>query len=244
VKIGDNEVEVQRWPGTEPPVVYLHEGLGSAQQWRDLPARIGHEAYAYSRLGYGGSDPTELPRPLDYMEREAKEFLPRVLDALDLERAVLFGHSDGGSIALLAAALHPTRVTALVLEAPHVFVEDLSVDSIAKAKVAYESRDLRARLSKYHANVDIAFRGWNDAWLDPDFRRWNIEWCLKDVRVPVLVLQGEDDPYGTRAQVDAIARGASQVTPVLISHCGHAPHRDAPEEVIARTRAFLASLAK
>lgn len=245
MRIGETEIELKSWQGPAPPIVYLHEGLGSAEQWRDLPARIGHQAHAYSRLGYGRSDPAPLPRPLDYMEREAKDSLPRVLDALEIERAVLFGHSDGGSIALLAAAMHPARVSALVLEAPHVFVEEISVTSIAQAKVAYETADLRARLSKYHANVDIAFRGWNDAWLDPGFRAWNIEWCLKDVRVPVLVLQGEDDPYGTRAQVDAIAAGATgPVTPVLIPKCGHAPHRDAPDEVVTRTQSFIASIAK
>lgn len=245
MKIDGHEVEIVSWPGAAPPIVYLHEGLGSARQWRDLPERVGHEAHAYSRLGYGRSDPTELPRPLDYMEREARDFLPRVLDALGLARAVLFGHSDGGSIALLAAAAHPSRVEALVLEAPHVFVEDVSIASIAAAKTAYASSDLRERLAKHHANVDIAFRGWNDAWLDPGFRSWNIEGCLSDVRVPVLVLQGEDDPYGTRAQVDAIARGASgPVTTALFPNCGHAPHRDAPDAVIARTKDFLASLAK
>ena len=125
MQIDSRDVEVVSWPGAAPPVVYLHEGLGSARQWRDLPARIGYRAFAYSRLGYGRSAPTSLPRPLDYMEREAKEFLPRVLDALGLERAVLFGHSDGGSIALLTAAMHPARVEALVREAPHVFLEDI-----------------------------------------------------------------------------------------------------------------------
>ena len=246
MRVDGREIEVRRWAsanGAKPSVVYLHEGLGTAEQWRDLPERIGHDAYAYSRLGYGGSDPIALPRPLDYMEREARDSVPKVLDALGLERAVLFGHSDGGSIALLAAALHPARVEALVLEAAHVFVEDISVESIAKAKVAYETSDLRAKLAKYHgANVDIAFRGWNDAWLDPEFRKWNIEWCLKEVRVPVLVLQGVADPYGTPAQVEAIAQGvADTCETLLIPNCGHAPHRDAPEVVIARTREFLAA---
>ncbi|MFO0741635.1 MAG: alpha/beta hydrolase [Labilithrix sp.] len=245
IAVGTDQLEVIRWPGGKPRVLYLHEGLGSARQWRDFPAQIGLDSYAYSRLGYGSSDPTPLPRPLDYMEREARDFVPRVLDALGLERAILFGHSDGGSIALLTAAAHPSRVEALVLEAPHAFVEDISVKSIAAAKTGYESGDLRSRLSRVHANVDIAFRGWNDAWLDPGFRSWNIEWCLKEVRVPVLLLQGEDDPYGTRAQVDAIARGVSATATVcMIPRCGHAPHRDAPDEVIARTKEFLATLSR
>lgn len=242
MRIDGREIEVRRWPGMKPPVVYLHEGLGTAEQWRDLPEKIGHDGYAYSRLGYGHSDPVELPRPLDYMEREARESVPKVLDALGLERAVLFGHSDGASIALLTAALHPSRVAALVLEAPHVFVEDISVTSIAQAKVAYEAGDLRAKLAKYHgANIDIAFRGWNDAWLNPGFRSWNIEWCLKGVRAPVLVLQGEDDPYGTSAQVEAIALGVpGPVKAMFLPQCGHAPHRDEPATVIRTTREFLA----
>jgi pimeloyl-ACP methyl ester carboxylesterase len=238
VKVGDSEIEIQRWPGSAPTILYLHEGLGSAKQWRDFPARVGFDAIAYSRLGYGGSGPISLPRPLDYMQREARSFLPLVLDAMELERPILFGHSDGGSIALLAAAAYPERVAALVLEAPHVFVEAISVDSIAKAKVAYDTSDLRAKLVKHHsANVDLAFRGWNDAWLHPEFRKWNIEDCLASVRVPVLVLQGEEDPYGTRAQVDAIARQVSGPVPALRDEMRR--HRDQPDAVIEKTRRFL-----
>ena len=241
IDVDGKAIEVARWEGAAPPIVFLHEGLGSALQWRDFPASFGHEAFAYSRLGYGHSAAVPLPRPLDYMERDAREHLPRVLDALAIDRAILFGHSDGGSIALLFAAAHPDRGVSLVLEAPHVFVEDVSVASIAKARIAYERSDLRAKLERHHgANVDIAFRGWNDAWLDPDFRKWNIEDCLPRVKAPVLVLQGEADPYGTKAQVEAIARHVGgPVTSVLIPNCGHAPHRDAPDEVIARVRAFL-----
>lgn len=241
MRIGENEIEVVRFEGAAPTIVFLHEGLGSARQWRDFPTQFGHAAVAYSRVGYGNSSPTPLPRPLDYMQRDAQNEVPRVLDALALDRVILFGHSDGGSIALLAAAMHPDRVVSVVVEAPHVFVEDLSVESIAKSKVAYESGDLRAKLERHHgANVDVAFRGWNDAWLDPEFRKWNIEDCLPRVKAPVLVLQGVDDPYGTKAQVDAIAaQVGGPVETVMIANCGHAPHRDQPAEVIARTRDFL-----
>jgi pimeloyl-ACP methyl ester carboxylesterase len=251
VNAGESRYEAIRFaaPGrTSPraPLIFLHEGLGSAAHWRDFPQkaaeRTGRDAVAYSRLGYGHSDPVPLPRPLDYMERDARESLPRVLEALvgATRDVVLFGHSDGASIALLYAAAS-ARASALVLEAPHVFVEDVSVASIAKARDAYAHGDLRARLERYHdANVDVAFRGWNEAWLDPGFRSWNIEACLREIRVPVLLLQGEDDAYGTRAQVDAIARQApGPVMLRMLPRCGHAPHRDQPEAVLSEVTAFL-----
>ena len=226
-------VEHARIPGREPTLVFLHEGLGSTKQWRSFPQEIaaatGHGAFVYSRLGYGASDPVPLPRPLTYMQDEAKDFLPAVLDAAGLASVILVGHSDGASIALVHAALDGgRRVRALVLEAPHVFVEDLSVASIAKAREAYEEGDLRERLAKYHDHVDVAFWGWNRAWLDPAFRAWNLESYLPEIRVPILVLQGEDDPYGTRAQVDAIARQAGgPVEVVMLPRCAHTPHREA-----------------
>lgn len=231
-------------------IVFLHEGLGSAKQWRDFPKRIadatGRNAIAYSRLGYGGSDPVELPRPLTYMQDEAMAFLPALLDTLGIETAVLIGHSDGGSIALVHAALDGgERVEGIILEAPHVFVEDVSIASIAKAREAYEKGDLREKLAKYHgANVDVAFRGWNDAWLDPGFRSWNLEEYLPRITVPTLVIQGEDDPYGTRAQVDAITSQVSgRVEALLLPKCGHAPHRDQAEATETAMVAFLETLA-
>ena len=249
------KVEVMRFadaPETNaasPTLVFLHEGLGSATQWRDFPTRVGEAtdlaAIAYSRVGYGGSAPVDLPRPLTYMQDEAKDFLPRLLDALAIDTAILLGHSDGGSIALVHAALDARsqrgRVRAVIVEAPHVFVEDVSVASIAKAREAYEKSDLREKLARYHGtNVDGAFRGWNDAWLDPAFRSWNIEEYLPSIVAPVLVIQGEDDPYGTRAQVDAIARqvGGPAET-MMLAKCGHAPHRDQPEATLASMSAFV-----
>ena len=231
-------------------LVFLHEGLGSAKQWRDFPARVGEgsglAALAYSRLGYGGSDPVTLPRPLDYMEDEARRFLPALLDALALDSVVLVGHSDGASIALVHAALDGgKRVRGLVLEAPHVFVEDVSVASIADAREAFDNGDLREKLAKHHGdNVDVAFRGWNDAWLDPAFRAWNLEAYLPQIDVPVLVIQGDDDPYGTRAQVDAIARQVrGPVEVLMLPRCGHSPHRDQPEAAAVAMIAFAKSLA-
>jgi pimeloyl-ACP methyl ester carboxylesterase len=233
--------------GPRPPTLaFLHEGLGSLAQWRDFPARVvertGHGALVYSRFGYGASDPVTLPRPLTYMHEEARDVLPLVLDAAGIGEVVLIGHSDGASIALMAAATDP-RVRGLVLEAPHVLVEDVSIASIAKAKEAYEHGDLRAGLAKYHAHVDVAFRGWNDAWLDPDFRAWNLEQYLPSITVPVLVIQGVDDPYGTRAQVDAIARGTrDRVDTLMLPACGHAPHRDQAEATLDAMARFIASL--
>ncbi|AKU98058.1 benzoate degradation ring-cleavage hydrolase [Labilithrix luteola] len=217
--------------GENPTLVFLHVGLGCAVQWRDFPAtiaeRTGLGALVYSRLGYGGSDPVSLPRPLSYMHDEAREELPRLLDVAGIRSAILVGHSDGGSIALIHAATSKGRVKKVVTLAPHVFVEDVSVTSIAEAKRAYEQGDLRARLAKYHANADVAFWGWNRAWLDPAFRSWNLEGFLPSIEVPVMVLQGEEDPYGTRAQVDAIAKGVSgPVETMLIPKCGHSPQRD------------------
>ena len=255
IEVLGKKVEVRRLgSAASPALVFLHEGLGSAEQWRDFPARIGQAtglpAIAYSRIGYGASAPVDLPRPLTYMQEEAKDFLPRLLDALDVERAILIGHSDGGSIALVHAALDARddrrRVAGVVVEAPHVFVEDVSVSSIAKAREAYEKGDLREKLAKYHGdNVDGAFRGWNDAWLDPGFRAWNIEEYLPAISAPVLVIQGEDDPYGTRAQVDAIARQVGgPVETLMLAKCGHAPHRDQPEATESAMVAFVDAIVR
>lgn len=248
IEAGGRRLEI-RWigpgPSEAPTLVFLHEGLGSVSLWRDFPDRLaaatGCGALVYSRAGYGASDPADLPRPVSYMHHEATDVLPEVLDRMRVQAAVLVGHSDGGSIALIhAARCGGARVRGLALEAPHVFVEELSVRSIAAAAEAYRVTDLRARLRRHHGdNVDVAFWGWNRAWLDPEFRQWNLEALLPDVRVPVLVVQGREDPYGTLAQVEAIRRQASgPVRTLILDHCGHSPHREQPEAVLAAMEGF------
>jgi pimeloyl-ACP methyl ester carboxylesterase len=171
---------------------------------------------------------------------EEATVLSRILDEATIHRAVLFGHSDGGSIALIAAAESPTRVAALVLEAPHVFVEDISIASIEQTTAIYETGDLRSRLARHHDDVDAAFRGWSDVWLDPQFRAWNLESFLPLISCSTLVIQGEDDEYGTLRQVDAIARQvAGRVETLTLHQCGHSPHRDQPETVLAAVSRFL-----
>ncbi len=189
-------------PDRAPTLVLLHEGLGCIAMWRDFPRllaeRTGYGVLAYSRPGYGKSDPVLLPRPLSYMHDEAREVLPAVLDQAGIRKTVLVGHSDGASIATIyAGSQQDFRVRGLALMAPHFFVEDISVRSIAEAKQAYETGGLRERLARYHADVEVAFRGWNDAWLDPKFREWRIDDELAHVRVPMLIIQGKDDQYGT-----------------------------------------------
>ena len=176
------------------------------------------------------------------MHHEATGVLPEVLRAARLERPILLGHSDGASIALLFAARYPGVARALILEAPHSFVEDVSVASIAAAKAAYESTDLRAKLARHHADVEGAFRGWNDIWLDARFRDWNIEAEVARVTEPVLLLQGEDDQYGTAAQVRSIEARVRDVTTRILTQCAHSPHRDRPDEVLDAIAAFVASV--
>lgn len=226
-----------------PTLVLLHEGLGSVSTWRDFPdalaTRTGCPVLVYSRAGHGASPPPDAPRGVRFMHDEATVVLPALLQQFAIDTPVLVGHSDGGSIALIYAGTRPAR--GLVLLAPHVFVEDCSIESIARMRELYATTDLRARLARHHADVDAAFHGWNDVWLNPAFREWNIEEYLRAITCPVLVLQGEDDEYGTRAQVDAIAAQVSGPVDVeLLPRCGHAPHRDQREKVLERVAAFVA----
>lgn len=246
-----HHLEVHTWPAARTgarELLLLHEGLGSVGGWRDFPARIaeasGWSVSAYSRLGHGASDPAPLPRATTFMHEEAEGDLLAVVDTLGLTRPVLLGHSDGGSIAIIAAARAPERFAALILEAAHVFVEDESVAMVAQLEQTYETGDLRARLQRQHgSNVDVAFRGWSGVWRDPAFRAWSLEALLPAVVCPVLVIQGRDDRYGTLAQVEAIARGTSgPVRTLVLDDCGHAPHREQAEQVLAATVALLESL--
>ncbi|WP_407279160.1 alpha/beta hydrolase [Aromatoleum evansii] len=226
-----------------PAIVFLHEGLGSVSMWRDFPQKVadatGCEAIVYSRAGYGRSDAAELPRTTRYMHDEGLKVLPALLDALQLDRPILLGHSDGGSIALICAGGTATPLSGVILMAPHVLVEDISVKSIAQAKLAWQSTDLPARLGKYHHDVEAAFWGWNDIWLHPDFRAWNIEEYLPKVACPVLAIQGEDDEYGTMDQIDRIAAQARDVDLVKLADCRHSPHKDQPAAVIEAVGEFV-----
>jgi len=212
-------------------LVFLHEGLGSAELWRDFPQRIGNAVgegiVVESRRGYGHGPPIDLPRRVTYMHEEAE-----LLRAMDVSEPVLIGHSDGASIALIAAG-SGMAVRGLVLIAPHVFVEERSVAGIAAAKEAYDSGDLRARLARWHDDVDGAFRGWNDAWLSAEFRDWDVTTFLPRIECPVLLIQAEDDPYGTLAQLEAIAADVSgPVERLVVAGRSHAPHLDHDEEVL------------
>ena len=246
VTVQGRKLEVQKILGANrgaPTLVFLHEGLGSLAMWRDFPRKAaavtGCAAVVYSRYGYGRSDVLGEPRGVDYMHVEALEVLPELLARLEVPDPVLLGHSDGASIALIHAAAHP-EVRGLVLMAPHVFVEDLSVKSIAEAKTAFEATDLPEKLGRYHADAAKTFRGWNDIWLHPDFRAWNIEDCLPRVRCPVLAIQGFDDEYGTMAQLEAIARQAGGPVELLrLADCRHSPQRDQPAVVIEAMSRFV-----
>jgi pimeloyl-ACP methyl ester carboxylesterase len=228
---------------SRPTIVMLHEGLGSVSHWRDFPDRLaaqtGCEIVVYSRYGHGMSSVLKEPRDIGYIHEEAEEVLPAVLTNLGIMRPILLGHSDGASIALLYAAKFPMSVSRLILEAPHVFVEDLTLESIAKVKMIWETTDLPRKLARHHADAESTFRGWSDIWLDPCFRSWNIESCLNKIRCPVMVLQGEDDEYATMAQIEAICGRVPDAQAIVLPQCGHAPHRDQPEATLKMIRSFL-----
>jgi pimeloyl-ACP methyl ester carboxylesterase len=233
-------------PDAAPTLVFLHEGLGSASTWRDFPRRLaektGWGALVYSRRGYGASPPADLPRPIEYMHDEAA-VLDDVLRHYRVRDAVLIGHSDGASIAVIyAGRTRSDRLRALILEAPHVFAEPVGIASIAAMRDAYNTTDFRERLARHHTNVDNAFRGWNDVWLDARFREWNIEEFLPAITAPVLLIQGTDDEYGTWKQIEAIERQVQgPVETLRVPGAGHAPHQDQPEMVLERMSAFCSS---
>ncbi len=247
IRAAGHQLEYIEFPArlaARPTLVFLHEGLGSVAMWRDFPAQVaqatGCRSIVYSRYGYGQSDLLTEPHTPDYMHREARQALPDLLSALNIDNPVLIGHSDGGSIALIhAGSGYP--VDRLILMAPHCFVEQISITSIAAAGQAARTTDLLTRLARYHRDAQRTFYGWNDIWLHPDFRNWNIEELLPAIRCPVLAIQGMDDEYGTVAQIEAIAKGATQseVELLTLSDCHHSPHKDQPDAVIAAMRRFL-----
>ncbi|MGB3288037.1 MAG: alpha/beta hydrolase [Burkholderiaceae bacterium] len=230
-------------------LVFLHEGLGSVSMWKDWPAQVcaaaGCRGLVFSRYGYGQSTPRPHDEkwPVEFMHTQAREALPALFRALDItEPPVLFGHSDGGSIALLYAAMYPDRVKAIAVAAPHIFVEDVTISNIEQAREAYLNTNLPEKLGRYHQDPDSAFWGWNDIWLNPDFRAWNIEAFLDGITCPVLAIQGEGDEYGTLEQIRGIQRLAPQTELCIIPDCGHSPHRDQPDTVIHAVKAFMGKL--
>ena len=238
--LGDQHLEWRAWGEPDAPLtlVLLHEGLGCVGLWLDFPGTLaqatGCRVFAYSRAGYGGSSAIALPRPLDYMTREARDVLPRVLDAARVQDVVLVGHSDGASIAAIYAGMvRDERLRGVVLIAPHFFPEEMGLAAIAQAREEYEVGGLREKLARWHAHVDCAFFGWSLAWLDAGFRDWNIEHVLPGIRVPVCVIQGERDAYGTLAQVRAVeAQVARPVETHVLPGVGHSPHREATDETV------------
>lgn len=252
VDVGGHRIEY-RWAGPgrgeAPTMVFLHEGLGCVSMWRDFPDQVaaatGRGVLVYSRWGYGGSDARPLPWPIDHMEQEGEEGLPALLDALDISDHVLWGHSDGASVALVNAGhRRDPRLRGVISAAAHVFGgEEIGVQSISDANARFRDGDLRERLSRYHDDVDGAFHGWADTWLHPGFMDWSIERYLPGIDVPALVIQGEEDQYGTLAQVDRIVAGMSPSPSTLIlPNCGHHPHLEQPEKTLEATVAFVRSI--
>ena len=244
-------IEFERLPGTQdgPTLVLLHEGLGCVGMWRRFPtllnAATGLPVFSYSRPGYGRSSAIPLPRPLDFHTRDALDVLPPVLDAAGIDDCILIGHSDGASIAVVyAGATRDSRVRALVLMAPHVLTEDKTVMNIAEARGLFQGTDLRDKLARYHGdNVDCAFWGWCDAWLDADFRRWDITSWLPAIGVPVMTVRGNDDAYNTAVHVGRIAAGVTgPVTRLDLSDCGHSPHLEQGDKVLAAVAEFVAAV--
>lgn len=245
--IGSSELEYRMigpTPDKAPTIVMLHEGLGSVGLWGDFPEKLqaatGAGVFVYSRTGYGNSSPVKLPRPLDFMEIEALDVLPKLLDAIGFRRGLLLGHSDGASIAAIyAGGIQDHRVRGIILIAPHFMVEDFGLVSIAKTKQNYDTGDLKPKLARWHKDVDTAFNGWADVWLDPKFRDWDISESLAYVRVPVEIIQGADDQYGTQRHIEiAQAECYCPVDATIIPGAGHSPHRETPEPALKAAADF------
>ena len=250
VAVQGHSLEVHRIPGVNagaPDLVFLHEGLGSVSLWKDFPAQVaaatGSPVTVYSRYGAGDSDVLTEARPVSYMHDEGLRSLPDLLAQLQIENPILIGHSDGASIAIIHAGAHD-RVRGLALLAPHVFVEDLSVQSIAEARTRFETTNFPEKLGRHHRDAAATFWGWNNIWLSPEFRAWNIEEYLPRITCPILAVQGLDDQYGTMAQVQAIARQSGGPVEILpLAECRHSAHRDQPEAVLAAIARFVTQMA-
>ena len=246
--VDGKRLETLAYPGADSKgtIVMLHEGLGSVTMWKDFPRRIaevtGCGVLVYSRYGHGKSDRLAENRSADFLHHEAKVVLPELLRQFEIQRPILLGHSDGASIALIFAGTWPERVRGLVLEAPHVFVEDYGLRSTIAIRTLYESTDLRQRLGRHHDHVDEMFHGWNDIWLDSQFRDWNIEEYLPPITSPLLVIQGEQDEYGTVAHVEVIQHKVSRAQSLILPRCGHSPHRDRRDLTLDAISKFVAAL--
>ena len=248
VNIGETALECA-WFGPRPPdaptIVMMHEGLGSVSTWRNFPERLAEATkagvFALSRAGYGRSSPASLPRPMDYLRREAIDVLPKVLDAIGFRRGILLGHSDGGSIAAIyAGSVQDHRVRGLVLIEPHFFVEEINIAAIQKIGADYESTALRGRLARHHANVDDTFHGWRNMWLDPRFKSFDMRQELNYIRVPILIVKGENDPYSTREQIKVAEEECyCPVESIIVPKARHAPHHEAPDITLAAISSFI-----
>ncbi|MCD4744652.1 MAG: alpha/beta hydrolase [Desulfobacteraceae bacterium] len=253
LKIGSKKIEIQ-WCNVEitnrPTLVFMHEGLGCAGMWKDFPKRLsdstGCPSFVFSRFGYGNSDPSSLPWKINFMHTQALELLPQILKQAGIKKYIFIGHSDGGSIGIISAGRTNTKgLKGLITLSAHVFCEQYSVDSIQQAKINYEQKDLKKALQKYHGkNTDNAFRGWNNAWLNPNFMNWNIEKYLKKIKVPMLAVQGKDDQYGTGEQIASIKSKVNNIESLLLDNCRHSPHLDQPETVLKIMTKFINQIAE
>src|SRR5580700_102690 len=232
-------------PDAAPTIVMVHEGLGSVAIWGKFPemlaAATGAGVFVYSRAGYANSSPGKLPRTVSFMHEEATEVLPRVLAAIGFQRGILLGHSDGASIAAIyAGSVQDHRVRGLVLIAPHFFIEDMGIAEIERANETFNAGTLREKLKRWHADVDCAFRSWSEPWLHPDFRKWDITEALGYIRVPILIVQGADDQYGTLRQVEVANEECfCPVESAVLAAARHSPHRDAPEATLEAVAGFI-----
>ncbi len=229
-------------------VVLLHEGLGSVAMWKDIPEliynKIGLDVLVYSRAGYGKSSPVKLPRPLNYMNIEAKKYLPKLLSKFNLNKVFLLGHSDGATIAAINSTLknNTYNILGTILIAPHFFIEEMNISSIKAIRKIYD-KELKKKLLRYHSNPDIAFYGWNDVWLDSRFKNWDITNYLNKIKIPILAIQGQNDPYGTLSQIEILEKKIKgKFSKIILSECGHNPLIDKPKEAINKIKEFITQI--
>ena len=250
IKTGKSRLRISRennYAG-RPVIIFLHESLGCIELWKDFPKKLGEvcrcNILIYDRLGYGKSDPfSTLNRNKDYMETEA-DILHKILEICKIDKAILFGHSDGGTIALIAASKYPDKISGVITEGAHVFVEEKTLEGIRKAVDSYKTTDMKDKLFKYHGDkTDAVFRAWTDTWLSVDFRNWNIETFLPGIKCPCLIIHGDNDMYGSNKQVESIINGVSGITEkLIIPGAGHSPHKESRDLTLSRSKEFIETL--